>query len=54
MYGSPRIHAELRMTYGINVGRKQVERLMQAAGVCRACGPQAWADNGPGAEISCR
>ena len=33
VYGSPRIHAELRMTYGINVGRKRVERLMQAAGV---------------------
>jgi putative transposase len=33
VYGAPRIHAELRMEHGINVGRKRVERLMQAAGI---------------------
>jgi putative transposase len=33
VYGAPRIHAELRMQYGIRVGRKRVERLMRAAGV---------------------
>lgn len=33
VYGAPRIHAELRMTYGIRVGRKRVERLMRQAGL---------------------
>jgi putative transposase len=33
VYGSPRIHAELRMTYGIRVGKKRVERLMRQAGI---------------------
>jgi putative transposase len=30
VYGAPRIHAELRMQYGIRVGRKRVERLMRS------------------------
>lgn len=30
-YGVPRIHAELRETYGIRVGHKRVERLMRRA-----------------------
>jgi putative transposase len=31
VYGAPRIHAELRMTHGVRVGRKRVERLMRQA-----------------------
>ncbi len=33
VYGSPRIHAELRMADGIRVSRKRVERLMREAGI---------------------
>jgi putative transposase len=33
VYGSPRIHAELRMADGKRIGRKRVERLMRAAGI---------------------
>jgi transposase InsO family protein len=33
VYGALRIHAELRMQYGIRVGRKRVERLMHQAGI---------------------
>ncbi len=33
VYGAPRIHAELRMAHGINVGRKRVERLMRQAAI---------------------
>jgi putative transposase len=32
-YGAPRIHRELRDTYGIRIGRKRVERLMRRAGL---------------------
>jgi putative transposase len=32
-YGSPRIHADLRLGHGIRVGRKRVSRLMCQAGV---------------------
>lgn len=33
VYGSPRIHAELRMEYDIRVSRKRVERLMRINGI---------------------
>jgi putative transposase len=33
VYGSPRVHAELRMAHGIRVSRKRVERLMRQAGI---------------------
>lgn len=33
IYGAPRIHAELRMAHGINVGRKRVARLMRDLGI---------------------
>jgi putative transposase len=33
VYGSPRIHAELRMAHRVEVGRKRVERLMAQAGI---------------------
>jgi putative transposase len=33
VYGSPRIHAELRIAHGIRVGRKRVERLMRTTGI---------------------
>jgi putative transposase len=32
-YGSPRIHAELRLAHGVRCGRKRIERLMQQLGL---------------------
>lgn len=32
-YGAPRIHMELRLGYGVRVGRKRVARLMRRAGL---------------------
>src|SRR5436190_5505087 len=33
VYGTPRIHAELRLEHDIRVGKKRVARLMKAAGI---------------------
>jgi putative transposase len=33
VYGSPRIHADLRLRFGIRVARKRVERLMRQTGI---------------------
>jgi putative transposase len=33
VYGSPRIHADLRLAHDVHVGRKRVERLMRQAGI---------------------
>src|SRR4051794_4929476 len=33
VYGSPRIHADLRLAQGIRIGRKRFERLMREAGI---------------------
>jgi putative transposase len=33
IYGAPRIHAELRLGYGVRVGRKRVARLMRGLGL---------------------
>ena len=33
-YGSPRVHADLRLGAGIRCSRKRVERLMRQAGIC--------------------
>jgi transposase-like protein len=32
-YGAPRVHAELRLGFGVRVGRKRVARLMRSAGI---------------------
>ena len=38
IYGSPRVHAELRLEHGIHVGRKRVARLMRQLGLRGADG----------------
>jgi putative transposase len=59
-YGSPRVHAELRLGHDIRVGRKRVERLMCQGGLVAASSrrrrgltrrdPRA----GPAADLVCR
>ena len=39
IYGAPRIHAELRLGDGIQVGRKRVARLMRQRGILWCLGP---------------
>jgi len=54
VYGSPRIHAELRMAYGVEVSRKRVERLMAQAGISGLSYRKPGADNHRGAGSSRR
>ena len=42
VYGSPRIHAELRLEHDIRVGEKRVARLMKAAGVAGVRPRKRW------------
>ena len=41
VYGTPRIHAELRLEHDVHVGRKRVARLMKAAGIA-GVRPRKW------------
>ena len=36
-YGAPRVHAELRLGFGVRCGRKRIARLMRAAGLTGVC-----------------
>jgi putative transposase len=36
-YGAPRVHAELSLAQGLQVGRKRVARLMRTAGLHGIC-----------------
>ena len=42
VYGSPRIHAELRLEHDIRVGEKRVARLMKAAGIAGVRPRKRW------------
>jgi len=39
-YGSPRVHAELRLGLGIRCGRKRVARIMRSSGLHGVCHPR--------------
>jgi putative transposase len=45
-YGAPRVHAELRLGFGIRIGRKRVARLMRLAGLRGICHPPASGGDG--------
>lgn len=49
-YGSPRVHAELRLGLGETVNRKRVERLMRDAGIQGVYRRRAW--RGPAARAT--
>jgi putative transposase len=42
VYGSPRIHAELRLEHEVRVGEKRVARLMKAAGIAGVRPRKRW------------
>jgi putative transposase len=46
-YGSRRIHAELRLGHGVEVGHGAVEMLMRRAGIAGATGRPKWKRNKP-------
>ena len=42
VYGTPRIHAELRLEHEVQIGRKRVARLMKAAGIAGVRPRKRW------------
>ena len=46
-YGAPRVHAELRLGQGLQIGRKRVARLMRSAGLQGICHRRKRGRSGP-------
>lgn len=46
-YGAPRVHAELRLGQGLQIGRKRVARLMRTAGLQGICHRRKHGRTGP-------